>query len=148
MVSVSCFGVRVSVTFHFMFVHYTFSSVWVAEWPPFGKKLPARLAIYSHCILSICNTYLFTVLVLIAGFVFCLLQFLFIVFLLLLVTESMLIFMGPLPVFREYVSPSGFLVPSLLSMKTKLKWIYKNPSKCQLIQVTGPMNRISANNRW
>ena len=36
-VSVSCFGVRVSVMFHFMFVHYTFSSVWVAEWPPFGK---------------------------------------------------------------------------------------------------------------
>ena len=34
MVSVSCFGVRVSVMFHFMFVHYTFSSVWVAEWPP------------------------------------------------------------------------------------------------------------------
>ena len=30
-----CF--RVSVMFHFMFVHYTFSSVWVAEWPPFGK---------------------------------------------------------------------------------------------------------------
>ena len=29
MVSVSCFGVRVSVMFHFMFVHYTFSSVWV-----------------------------------------------------------------------------------------------------------------------
>ena len=26
MVSVSCFGVRVSVMFHFMFVHYTFSS--------------------------------------------------------------------------------------------------------------------------
>ena len=36
-VSVSCFGVRVSVMFHFMFVHYTFSSVWVAEWSPFGK---------------------------------------------------------------------------------------------------------------
>ena len=36
-VSVSCFGFRVSVMFHFMFVHYTFSSVWVAEWPPFGK---------------------------------------------------------------------------------------------------------------
>ena len=36
-VSVICFGVRVSVMFHFMFVHYTFSSVWVAEWPPFGK---------------------------------------------------------------------------------------------------------------
>ena len=36
-VSVSCFGVRVSVIFHFMFVYFTFSSVWVAEWPPFGK---------------------------------------------------------------------------------------------------------------
>ena len=36
-VSVRCFGVRVSVMFHFMFVHYTFSSVWFAEWPPFGK---------------------------------------------------------------------------------------------------------------
>ena len=36
-VCVSCFGVRVSVMFHFMFVHYTFSSVWVSEWPPFGK---------------------------------------------------------------------------------------------------------------
>ena len=31
MVSVSCFGVRVSVMFHLMFVHYTFSSVWVAD---------------------------------------------------------------------------------------------------------------------
>ena len=28
---------RVLVMFHFMFVHYTFSSVWFAEWPPFGK---------------------------------------------------------------------------------------------------------------
>ena len=37
MVYVSCFGVRFSVMFHFMFVHYTFSSVLVAEWPPFGK---------------------------------------------------------------------------------------------------------------
>ena len=45
MVSVSFFGVRVSVMFHFMFVHYTFSSVLVAE-------LPARLAICSHCILK------------------------------------------------------------------------------------------------
>ena len=60
-VSVSCFGVRVSVMFHFMFVHHTFSSVRVAEWPPFGKKLPAWLAICSHCILSICNIYLFPV---------------------------------------------------------------------------------------
>ena len=66
MVSVSCFGVRVSVMFHFMFVHYTFSSICVAEWPPFGKWLPARLTICSHCILSICIIYLFPVLVLIA----------------------------------------------------------------------------------
>ena len=35
--SVAFFGVRVSVTFHLMFVQYTFSSVLVAEWPPFGK---------------------------------------------------------------------------------------------------------------
>ena len=84
MVSVSCFGVRVSVMFHFTFVHYTFSSVCVAEWPPFGKYLPARLAICYHCILSICNIYLFPVLVLRAGFAFCLLQFMLIAFLLLL----------------------------------------------------------------
>ena len=36
-VSVASFGVRVSVMFHLMFVHYTFSSVWVTEWSPFGK---------------------------------------------------------------------------------------------------------------
>ena len=71
MVSVICFGVRVSVRFHFMFVHYTFSSVWVAEWPPFGKYLPARLAICYNCFfLSICNIYLFPALVLRAGFAF------------------------------------------------------------------------------
>ena len=35
----ACFGVRVSVTFHLMFVHIIFSSVWVAEWPPFEKEL-------------------------------------------------------------------------------------------------------------
>ena len=70
MVSVSCFGVRVWVMFHFMFVHYTFSLVWVAEWPSFGKKLPARLAFCFHCILSICNIYLFPGLVLRAGSAF------------------------------------------------------------------------------
>ena len=70
MVSVNCFGVRVSVMFPFMFVHSTFSSVWVAEWPPFGKQLPARLAICYHCILSICNINLFPALVLRAGFGF------------------------------------------------------------------------------
>ena len=69
--SVSCFGVRVLVMFHFMFFHYTFSSVWVTEWPPFGKYLPSRLAICSPCILSFCrNIYLFLVLVLRAGFAF------------------------------------------------------------------------------
>ena len=31
MVSVACFGVRVSGMFHLMFIHYTFSSVWVAD---------------------------------------------------------------------------------------------------------------------
>ena len=52
-----------------MFVHYTFSSVWVAEWPPFRKELPARLAM-CYCILSICNIYLFPVLVLRVGLAF------------------------------------------------------------------------------
>ena len=70
--------------FHFVFVQYTFSSVWVAEWPPFGRWLPARLAICSPCILSICNVCLFPDLVLGAGFAFWLLQFLFVAFLLLL----------------------------------------------------------------
>ena len=31
--SVACFGVKVSKMFH----HIIYSSVWVAEWPPFGK---------------------------------------------------------------------------------------------------------------
>ena len=48
-------------------------SIWVAEWPPFGKLLPARLAICSHCLLSICYIYLFPVLVYnIRFFIFCL----------------------------------------------------------------------------
>ena len=37
MVSVACVGVRISAMLHLMFVNYTFSSVWVAERPPFGK---------------------------------------------------------------------------------------------------------------
>ena len=70
MVSVACFGVRVSVMFYLIFVHYTFSLVWIAEWPPFGKKLYARLAICSHCLLSVCDFYLFSILGLRAGFGF------------------------------------------------------------------------------
>ena len=56
--------------FHLMFIRYTLSSVGVAEWSPFGKYLPARLAVCSYFILSICNIYLFPVLVLRAGFAF------------------------------------------------------------------------------
>ena len=32
-----CFGVRGLVIIRLMFVHYTLSSVWTAEWPPFEK---------------------------------------------------------------------------------------------------------------
>ena len=42
MVSVSCFGLRVSVMFHFMFVHYTFSSVWVDECMATFLEIAAR----------------------------------------------------------------------------------------------------------
>ena len=38
-----------------MCVHIIFSSVLVAEWPPFGKYLLTRLTICSLCNLSICN---------------------------------------------------------------------------------------------
>ena len=55
MFSVACFAVRVSVTFHLMFVNIIFSSVNVAEWPPFGNELLTRLAIYSLCTSTICN---------------------------------------------------------------------------------------------
>ena len=53
--SVACFGVKVSVTFHLACVHIIISSVWVAEWSPFGeKKLLTRLTILcSLCILTI-----------------------------------------------------------------------------------------------
>ena len=50
------------MTFHPMFVHYTFSSVWVAVWPPFGKELPIRLAVCSHCVLYICKFSYFSIL--------------------------------------------------------------------------------------
>ena len=35
------------MTFHLIFVHIVFSSVWVAEWSPFGKELLTRLTICS-----------------------------------------------------------------------------------------------------
>ena len=40
MVSVRCFGVRVSVMFHFMFVHYTFSSVGLLSGHLLGNSCP------------------------------------------------------------------------------------------------------------
>ena len=48
MVSVSCFGVRVSVMSHFMLVHYSLSSIWVAERPPFwGIAAPSVNNLFS-----------------------------------------------------------------------------------------------------
>ena len=49
--------------FYLMFVHYTFTSVLVAEWPPIGKELRTRLAI---CTIVFCLFvfYLFPILVL------------------------------------------------------------------------------------
>ena len=41
------------MTFHLMFVHIIFNSLWVAEWPPFWKELPIRFTI---CSLSISTT--------------------------------------------------------------------------------------------
>ena len=38
-----------------MCVHIICSSVWVAEWPLFGKELLTRLTICTLCILTICN---------------------------------------------------------------------------------------------
>ena len=43
------------MTFQLMFDHIMFSSVEVAEWPPFGKELLARLTICSLCFMIICN---------------------------------------------------------------------------------------------
>ena len=62
MVSVSCFGVRVSVMFHFMFVHYTFSSIGLIA----ARSVSNLFSLYF----VICNIYLFPALVLRAGFAF------------------------------------------------------------------------------
>ena len=47
MVSVSCFGVRVSVMFYFMFVHYTFSSVWMLSGHLLGKDARSVSNLFS-----------------------------------------------------------------------------------------------------
>ena len=49
------FGAIVAVMFYHMCVHNMVSSVWVAEWPFFGKELLTRLTMCSLCILTICN---------------------------------------------------------------------------------------------
>ena len=47
MVSVRSFGVRVSVMFHFMFVHYTFSSVYVATfWEIAARSVSHLFSLY------------------------------------------------------------------------------------------------------
>ena len=43
--------------FQLMFVHYTFSSVLVGEWPPFGNSC-TLLVICTYCILSICKLFI------------------------------------------------------------------------------------------
>ena len=48
--------VRVSVTFYLICVHIIFSSVSVAEWPPFGKKAAHSVDhMVSLYFLTICN---------------------------------------------------------------------------------------------
>ena len=39
------------MTFHHTCVHIILSSIWVAEWQPFGKELLTRLTICSLCFL-------------------------------------------------------------------------------------------------
>ena len=47
------FGVRISVTFHIMFVHNSFSSVCVVAWPPFGKDFGWPSVFIVYCLLVI-----------------------------------------------------------------------------------------------
>ena len=48
--AVGCFWCQSSID-----VSYYLSSVFVAEWPYFGKELLPRLTICSLCILTLCN---------------------------------------------------------------------------------------------
>ena len=58
MVSITCFGGRVLVMFHLLFVHCTFSSVLVAEWPPFWE-IAARLVGHLFSLSFVYLLYLF-----------------------------------------------------------------------------------------
>ena len=75
----------------------------------FWEIAATRLAICSHCILSICNIYLFPALVLKAGFAFLMLQFLFIAFLLLLKRYTSFI---QQPLIVMFIINVGFFVSS------------------------------------
>ena len=52
--SVACFGAEFGDVSPYVCSYY-FSSVLVAEWRPFKKKLLIRVIICSLCILTICN---------------------------------------------------------------------------------------------
>ena len=56
-VSVACFGVRVSVIFHLIIVQYTFSSVWVAECPLFFIRVKSRRStVGTSTVRTFCST--------------------------------------------------------------------------------------------
>ena len=46
---------RVSVTVRLTCVHIISSSVWVGEWPPFGKWLLTLFTVCSLCALAVCD---------------------------------------------------------------------------------------------
>ena len=68
MVYVACLGVKVSVMFHLIFVHLLLVQFGLLSGHLLGKSCP--LGWPYVLILSICNIYLFPVLVLRAGFGF------------------------------------------------------------------------------
>ena len=56
--------------FRRMFVHYAFSSVWFAKWPPFLEIAARSVGRFFSLSFSICCFYLFPSFVLRAGFGF------------------------------------------------------------------------------
>ena len=58
------------MTFQCLLVHIIFSSVWVAEWPPFRKGLLTRFTMCCLYVFTICNFGYSRFLVLRAGFGF------------------------------------------------------------------------------